>query len=152
MTALQHIDLHWVDHGSPRYRSAVALRQRLLRTPLGRRFSPGDLAAEHDQLHLVAMDDDRVVAAAVLVPTSFTVRQVCVDPSVAGNGLGTRLMEGVVARARDLGATHLTCHARCTARSFYESLGWTADGPIFTEVGIDHVEMQTPVARVKSVS
>ena len=152
MTDSRHIELHWVDHGSTRYQSAVALRQRLLRTPLGLRFSPGDLAREGDQLHLVAVDDGRVVATAVLVPDTFTVRQVCVDPSVARTGLGTRLMEGVLARARDLGATRLTCHARCTARRFYEGLGWTAYGPVFTEVGIDHVAMQTPVARPKSVS
>lgn len=155
MPASIDIDLRWVDHGSHGWQEAVSLRQRVLRAPLGLRLAPHDLAAEADQLHLIARCGDQVVGTSILVignDRTGQVRQVAVAPERTGTGIGRRLMAAVEDRARSMGMERIGCHARCTARAFYESLGWTAHGPVFTQIGIDHVVMEKQLAASKSVS
>jgi predicted GNAT family N-acyltransferase len=36
----------------------------------------------------------------------------------------------------------VTLHARISARRFYEQLGYTASGEVFTEVTIPHIAME----------
>jgi len=41
-----------IRHASPEYQKAVELRENILRKPLGLIFSPEDLQAEKDHLHI----------------------------------------------------------------------------------------------------
>ncbi|RYG71739.1 GNAT family N-acetyltransferase [bacterium] len=132
-----------VAHGSPEYDALVDLRRRVLRLPIGLDFSPEELAAERDQLHIGVFADGVVAACATLVPGEGTgkVRQVAVEPHHQGHGLGTFVMEWAETKARGLGLGTIAVHARGAAVPFYERLGYRTEGAEFTEVGLPHRRM-----------
>ena len=66
-----------------------------------------------------------------------------------GEGIGRRLMIAVESRALgELGLETLFCHAQMAAVPFYERLGWTPVGDVFTEAGIEHRRMELHRARI----
>jgi len=130
---------------SPDYALECALRDEVLRRPLGLRLRDEDLAAEDRQWHFgLFAADGNLVACAVALPLSpvrVKIRQMAVAPAWQAQGIGRRLMEELERnlRARDLAAFEL--HARRTATGFYQKLGYKAVGAEFFEVGIPHVKM-----------
>lgn len=134
-----------VEHGSSEYWDTVALRDRVLRKPLGLEFTQQELLAEDGQWHLALFAGDQVMACLVLVPLDggeVKMRQVAVDPDAQGQGLGRRLVEGSERLSRERGFGLMTLHARETAIPFYERLGYAVVGEPFTEVGIPHRKMK----------
>lgn len=131
--------------GTDAYREECALRQRVLRAPLGLNLYNENLDAEKDQLHFGLFDDaGRLVASVtvvVLSPTEAKLRQMAVAPEQQRRGCGRLLMQRVEAVLLQRGLTHLSLHARKTATGFYTGLGYTTRGEDFIEVGIPHVEM-----------
>lgn len=137
-------ELRWVDPEGPEYEAWVALREPILRAPLGLSFSPEDLEAEKGQRHLVAFEDGRVVGGLIVIPLSggsWKVRQVAVDPDRQGEGLGGRLMEKVIETAHERGIAEIFLHSRAEVTGFYERLGFEVSGEEFIEVGIPHRKM-----------
>ena len=117
----------------------------MLRQPLG---TPRDAVAfpfEAESLHLVALDDGRVVGCVLFHPEgSETGRlfQMAVDPDRQGTGLGSRLVRALEEAVAARGFREVTLHARDTAVGFYTRLGYTPFGAPFTEVGIPHRSMR----------
>ncbi len=130
----------------PQYEAEKDLRNRTLRLPLGLTLSDKDISGEEKQTHLVAVDDAGTVVACLLLvlPGDGTarLRQMAVDESRRGRGIGAGLIEYAEQTVRGLGAGRMTMHARVYARGFYERLGYRAVGDIFTEVTIPHIEME----------
>lgn len=143
---MAQISLRWIAHRSPDYAQAVALRHRVLREPLGLEFTPEELDAEYDQLHLLAMDDaGQPVGCLSLMRTderTMKMRQVAVAPEMQGQGLGRLLVNESERRASELGCDRIVLHARETATAFYLALGYAVIGEQFTEVGIPHFRME----------
>lgn len=132
-----------VPHGSDAYLELVALRQEILRTPLGLRFTPEELAAEKDYLHIAAMQGDILCATAMLVPkgTRYKMQRVAVREGLQGQGIGSSMMEYCEAVALERGVHTIYCHARETAVPFYLKLGYIPQGQPFDEQGIPHLKM-----------
>lgn len=132
-----------VAHGSPEYDALVDLRRRVLRLPIALDFSPEELAAEAEQIHIGVFADGVVVACATLLSdgTAGKVRQVAVEPHHQGHGLGTFVMEWAETEARGRGIATIVVHARAAAVPFYERLGYRTEGAEFTEVGLPHRRM-----------
>ena len=131
---------------TPTYDAAVALRDEVLRRPLGRSIADDDLLAEVDQLHFGFFERGVLLGTASLQPTGTRVlkmRQVAVHPDQAGRGIGTLLVRACEALAKTQGAAELYCHARAVARPFYERCGWVLHGCEFEEVGLPHFRMQS---------
>jgi predicted GNAT family N-acyltransferase len=130
----------------PQYEAEKDLRNRALRLPLGLTLSDKDISGEEKQTHLVAIDDAGTVVACVLLVLpgdgSAHIRQMAVDESRRGQGVGAGLIAHAEQTARGLGIRRMTMHARVYARGFYERLGYRAVGDIFTEVTIPHIEME----------
>ena len=100
------------------------------------------LAAAPPDTQIVAEEDGRIVGSVLLYPagahldrpgggsmalTFPEVRLLAVSPSVRGQGIGARLMEECVRRARESGATALTLHTTDMMRAamrLYERLGF----------------------------
>ena len=142
------IELRWTAHGSPAYAAAVELRRKVLRIPLGLDFSPEQLAAEHGDLHLAAYDGEEIVGCLLLTDRGHGVvqmRQVAVDPTRQGQGIGALIVHESERRAKELGFTRMILHARATAVAFYARLGYAFEGEPFTEVGIPHQGMEKPL-------
>lgn len=134
-----------VDYDSSLYHDAVALRDEILRRPLGLRFSTEDLDREVDDLHCVGTDrDGALLACLVLTPVddrTVRMRQVAVASSVQRRGFGRDLVRYSESVAQNAGFVEMKLHARDTAIPFYIALGYNLVGPEFVEVGIPHRRM-----------
>jgi ribosomal protein S18 acetylase RimI-like enzyme len=131
--------------GTDEYRLECALRNDVLRKPLGLELTAEELVREEDQLHFGLFEgDDNLVACVVAVrlsPTDARIRQMAVSPIHQRKGLGTRIMSELEADLRSRGLTNLFLHARASAVGFYERLGYTVTGDEFIDVTVAHFRM-----------
>ena len=130
---------------SPAYFESIKLRDRILRKPLGLQFKPEDLAREGSDYHLALMDENaKLIACLVLTPIDkerVRMRQVAVEESAQGRGIGRQLVEKAESFARKKGYREMSCHARSVVLPFYLKMNYKiVEGP-FTEVGIEHYKM-----------
>lgn len=123
---------------------SIGLRVEVLRKPLGMQFDPADLAAEKEEIHLVALDGSLVCGCMLLKDLGngeMKMRQVAVISHLQGKGIGRQLVQYAEALCREKGFTIITLHAREEALKFYETQNYLADGDPFVEVGITHYKM-----------
>src|SRR5512137_2100965 len=104
----------------PLYEAEKDLRNRALRLPLGLVLTDKDVSGEEKQTHLVALDDAGAAVACVLLilPGDGTarIRQMAVDETCRGRGVGAGLIGYAEQTARSLGIRRMTMHARVYAR------------------------------------
>ena len=132
-------------HATKEYIETVALRDEVLRNPLGLSYGPTELAAEKDSFHLGLREGAELVACLVLKPLDercIKMRQLAVRESGQGKGFGRELLNYAESFAKRRGYEEIVLHARETARGFYEKLGYEAEGDSFTEVGLPHLAMR----------
>jgi ribosomal protein S18 acetylase RimI-like enzyme len=142
---MTHRVLSEIAHGSAAYEASVALRNEVLREPLGLGFTDEELEREHSDYHLVCQIEGEIVGCLLLVPISpneVKMRQVAVTPRAQTQGIGRALTKFAEDFARQCGFTKITLHARVTAVSFYEKLGYERIGEQFKEVTVPHWKMQ----------
>ena len=131
----------------PRYGDWLALRQRILRDPLGLRYAGEDVAAEADDRHLLQFGEEGNLLGGLAVridpaePRRWKIRQVAVDEPWQRRGIGRRLMKFAMDAARVEGAGEIVLHSRAAVIAFYEALGFRVVGEAFEEVGIPHRKM-----------
>jgi predicted GNAT family N-acyltransferase len=127
--------------------ASLALRDRVLRKPLGLSYDPSELMAESSEWHLAAHQGSSLLAVMLLRKADagssevLKMRQVAVDEQVQGLGVGSRLLRFAEDFARDQGCCRIELHARKNAVPFYLKLGYEATGDWFQEVGIPHLAM-----------
>ncbi|KAJ3276013.1 hypothetical protein HDV01_006183 [Terramyces sp. JEL0728] len=135
-------DVHMriVEHNSRDYEEEVRLRSRLLREPLGLHFTKEELDQESSQLHVCAFIIDRLVGCIVMIPAEnyLKMRQVAVDDSHQGLGIGRLMVQYCEKYGKDNGYHAIKLHARETAVKFYTNMDYTVEGDRFLEVGIPH--------------
>ena len=116
-----------IDHGSDDYKQMIALRQLLLRKPLGLSFSDEELAEEVNDILIGCFDEDKLEGCCLLtesVPGVLRLRQMAVISGLQGKGVGRVILQFAENIARDRGYKKMTMHARKTALGFYEKLGF----------------------------
>jgi predicted GNAT family N-acyltransferase len=134
-----------INHGSKEYLKEVGLRQKVLRDPLGMKFSPEQLEAEYNEIHLGLFENDEILACMLMANYGEGIakmRQVAVHPDFQGKGLGTHLVFYFEGLAKGLGYQKIELHARKSAVKFYQKLSYTIIGNEFEEVGIPHYKME----------
>ncbi|MFM7389660.1 MAG: GNAT family N-acetyltransferase [Vampirovibrionales bacterium] len=147
------LELKQIEFDSADYHAAVALRQAVLRTPLGLVFTAEELAKEAPYLHCVAVLEGNVVGSLMLVYGSpvletpsesleVQLRQMAVQHEGQSLGIGSRLLGFAESLAKANGATVLWCNARQSAQRFYEKNGFQVVGDPFTLVELPHIKMQ----------
>jgi GNAT superfamily N-acetyltransferase len=139
------VELREIRFGTSEYDACVALRARVLRTPLGLHPAPEERAEEANLRHLGAFDGTRLVGCLMLHDLGegkVRMRQVAVDFDRQKSGLGTRLVHYSEAVAREAGFSEMVLHARKTALPFYERLGYQTYGEPFVEVTLPHFAMR----------
>ena len=137
--------LKQIDHGTREYTQMVALRQQILRQPLGLSFSNEELDKEKHDLLIAAFDDDDMLGCCILTSIdnhTMRLRQMAVQNNLQGKGIGASIMSFVENLARDKGYKCLMMHARNTAIGFYEKFGYKIKGQEFIEVGVPHHVME----------
>ncbi|MDP6633781.1 MAG: GNAT family N-acetyltransferase [Phycisphaerae bacterium] len=134
-----------VQFGGDGYREILAMRDRLLRTPLGLTWSKADLDGESEQLHFGLFDESDTLIACVVIKLldeqTAKLRQMAVDEPHRGTGAGGRLVRSVEDTLRDRGVRRIVMDARKTAVGFYRKLGYEIEGDEFTQVTIPHFRM-----------
>jgi ribosomal protein S18 acetylase RimI-like enzyme len=134
-----------VAFGSAEYQQTLALREDVLRRPLGLDLSREDRAGEERQWHLIAIRKQLLVGCLVLVPlpgAAVQMRQVAVVPEAQRAGIGTALVAYAEELARSRKRTSMLLHARLEAVPFYRRLGYVLEGDEFLEVTIPHRAMR----------
>ncbi len=123
--------------GSSEYLASVALREEILRKPLGLEWQLEDFQGEEASHHLGCfLGDD---------PFTIKMRQVAVAADIQRQGAGTALVCFGEQFAHDAGYQSIVAHARVSALPFYKRLGYTIDGPQFIEVSIPHFRISKPL-------
>lgn len=98
-------------------------------------------------VHVLVLAQNRdAVGTGRLEPTG-KIGRVAVLPQCRDAGVGSLIMRHLVNHATESGFTRVYLHAQVAARSFYERLGFRADGPVFDEVGIPHQRMTLGIGR-----
>ena len=134
-----------IEHGSEQYQQELALRDEVLRRPLGLKISDDDLSREPHQWHFGLFKEESIIACVIAVPRSDTeaqIRQMAVSADFQGMGLGRKIMQQVEEALQKKGTSRLFLHARVPVIDFYRKLGYSPSGDIFEEVGIPHQKMQ----------
>jgi predicted GNAT family N-acyltransferase len=132
-----------VEHGSEEWKSAVRLREEILRKPLGSYFTDEELDEEKNHIQIVGMLDHEIVATTVLVPEnqSMKMQRVVVKDELRSSGIGSEMMLFCEQITLENGKHHIFCHARDTAVNFYLNNNYKIEGNYFPEDGIPHVKM-----------
>ncbi|MFM7645666.1 MAG: GNAT family N-acetyltransferase [Sphingomonadales bacterium] len=137
--------LKLIEHGSEEYQQMVALRQDILRKPLGLRLDPAELDGESRHILIGAFEEEDMLGCCMLVeenPQTVRLRQMAVYNEKQGKGIGRALMNFAEVLARDRGYKTLTMHARKEAQGFYEKMGYRVAGQEFKEITIPHLIME----------
>jgi predicted GNAT family N-acyltransferase len=139
-----------IDFKSDNYECECALRDEVLRAPLGLSLYDEDLSGEGAQLHFGLFDSGNVLRACLIaVPVSaeeFKLRQMAVKTDCQGQGLGRRILNDLEKFLEKQGVVVFSLHARQSAIGFYEKSGYVMSGGEFLEVGIPHVKMVKRIA------
>lgn len=134
-----------IDFKSTYYESECALRDEVLRRPLGLSLYDEDLSVESEQLHFGLFDAADVLRACVIaVPVSVLevkIRQMAVQNGCQGQGLGRRILHDLEEVLAKQGIVRFSLHARKSAIGFYEKLAYAVADDEFVEVGVPHVKM-----------
>jgi len=96
--------------------------------------------------HALALDHDgRVVGTGRLLPNGH-IGRMAVLPEWRGQGVGSRILASLVARAHERGMKRVVLNAQTHAVPFYARHGFAAFGDQFMEAGIPHVAMAREVS------
>lgn len=132
------------DTESSWYQQELALRERILRQPLGLRLSEADRQADQRSQHFALIEEEKMLACVIATPINAELtklRQMAVDPGHQGKGLGRQLMAFAEQQLQKLGYQKIELHARETAIDFYRKLGYQTVGDSFIEQTIPHIKM-----------
>jgi ElaA protein len=97
--------------------------------------------------HLMGRVGDDLVAYVRILPAGLSydepsIGRVVSDPRYRGMGAGKALMEEAISRTIALhGKVPIRIGAQLYLKKFYGSLGFEAQGDIYLEDGIEHIEM-----------
>ena len=143
-----NIEFKIIEVGSDWHRKEWALRDEVLRRPLGRALSATDIERDKEGVHFVAVLDGEVVGCAGLYSQgegAMRLRQMAVSPRLQRQNIGARLLRFAEDWARENGVLRIETHARVVARGFYERCGYEAYGDVFEEISIPHIKMRKPL-------
>jgi predicted GNAT family N-acyltransferase len=92
--------------------------------------------------HAIAYDRaGRPVGTGRLLPDGH-IGRMAVRSESRGSGIGARLLEALIERARARGMRRVALNAQTHAAPFYARFGFAVAGQAFMEAGIPHVAME----------
>lgn len=143
-----------IPYGSDLYHAELALRDQVLRRPLGMCLYDENLEGEREDWHIAAMDGDRLIGILILTKideTTVKMRQVAVDDACRERGIGREMVLFAESLSLSRGIRTIRLHARESAIPFYLKLGYTVSGEVFTEVTLPHRTMVKALTAERSM-
>jgi ribosomal protein S18 acetylase RimI-like enzyme len=139
------IKIKIITFGSKAYNEAVNLRYKILRKPLGLKYSIEQLSDEKYQIHIAAFVDNKIIGTLLLQKLNdqtIKMRQVAIDINYQKKGVGQQLVGYAETFAKEHKYHKILLHARKSALRFYLKLNYQIISEEFTEVGLPHYKMQ----------
>ena len=132
-----------IAHKSPEWTNAVRLREKILREPLGSKFTEKELEEEKNHIQIAGFLENELVATAVLVPEGdkMKMQRVAVTENLRSLNIGSEMMIFCEKIASDKNFKVMYCHARDSAVNFYSKNQYEKEGDYFDEDGIPHLKM-----------
>jgi len=130
-----------IDYRSPHYWAAFALRDQVLRKPLGLSMEDADPAVEQVMRHFGMIANDTLMACVLALPAegnTAIIRQMAVAKNYRGRGIGSRILNYAEQQLWREGIIALRLSARISAMAFYEAAGYTAYGDEYLSVTVPH--------------
>ena len=135
-----------IDFGTNRCDELAELRYKVLLEPLGLKFLEHYREKEIGDIHIGCVEslDDKLVGGLLMIPLDnheIRIMQVAVLPKYQREGVGHKMIDYAISKARAAGYSKLVMHAMLSVVHFYETLGFKAEGDVFEENGITFVKM-----------
>lgn len=130
---------------SAEYAEVFALREEILRKPLGMSLHNEDLSRDLTDVILAGRIAGKIVCCLMLHHVNneeVQLRQMAVYNEWQGKGVGRQLVQEAERLATAKGYKKMILHARDVAKGFYSSMQYRTVGDEFTEVGIPHYHME----------
>jgi len=96
---------------------------------------------DDEALHCVAYRDAQPIATGRLLPEG-KIGRMAVRADTRGQGVGRRVLDALVERARSRGDRVVELSAQRAAEGFYRKRGFEAVGEPYREAGLEHVRMR----------
>lgn len=93
-------------------------------------------------IHAVAYGPDGTAAGTGRLLPDGHIGRMAVRKPHRGKGVGALLLAQLVDEARRRGHLQVELAAQVHAQAFYAAQGFVAEGPVFLDAGIDHVNMR----------
>ena len=125
------------------------LRWRILRAPWGEPEGSEKDDIENDCFHVIAVDNNKVIACGRLQFNSESeaqIRYMAVEPAYEGQGIGRRIVSALEQHAAAHSRNNIVLDARENAVGFYEKLGYRVTEKSYLLFGsIQHWRMYKPI-------
>jgi predicted GNAT family N-acyltransferase len=144
----KHINCKICTYGDSLYLRALAVRDEILRKPLGLTFSNRDIKEEANHHFLVALDGAKVVGTSQWFRKEeevIRIKQVSVLYDYQSKGVGRLMNEFIEQWCDNNQVKTIELHARKVAFGFYSRLGFEFVGEEFLEVDIPHKKMMKKI-------
>jgi len=96
--------------------------------------------------HAVVLEGESCLGTGRLLPAGDDncagLGRMAVRHDRRGQGIGSLLLQALLAQARLMHVREIVLHAQMSATGFYDHFGFAKTGPVFQEAGIAHVEMR----------
>lgn len=130
------------------YRDELMLRWEVLRKPLG--MPPGSevLPEEMDCIHLIAMDNKKIIGCVLFHPESEhsgRVVQLALSEEFRGKGCGRQLIATLEQTLAKKGISDLYLFAREELQGFFGRMGYHFEGETFERMGFPHRIMKKTI-------
>ncbi len=94
-------------------------------------------------LSVVVYDEEKPVATGriILRDENYTLGRICVLSEYRNKKYGSVVVNELIKKCKDIGASSIHIHAQTQVIPFYEKLGFTCYGDEYKEAGIKHISM-----------
>ena len=93
-------------------------------------------------VHVLAEADGGEAVGTGRLRADGRVGRMAVLAAHRSRGVGAALLDALTAAAAEAGVRELALHAQLAARAFYERAGFRAEGEVYVEAGLPHVDMR----------
>ena len=135
--------------GGADFEAALALRDRVLRAPLGRPSARLEYERDRRGVHFVAMNGADAVGVLALFPDgagAAILRSLAVAPERRRRGVGAALCRFAERWASANGVRKIEAEARTAALEFYEACGYATTSEEYMAHDVPHRRVQKEIA------
>ena len=141
--------------GSALYQQELAIRDQVLRRPIGRSIRDDDLSGEDQYDHFGIFDGETLLGVLYRKPLGdhvAQIKQVAILEAHRKAGLGTRLFAFLLEDSRKQGYEKLVLDARADAAGFYQKMGFQKTGETKIIFRLPHFRMERSLTKEPAAS